>query len=148
MDPMPPSRTSISHGSTSRVLTSEELAAEVHANLTAFETEVTELERLWIILDRNRTEDPATFEIDISLWRPRRQALKDRLTEYWSAEKSTGYQWRIYSWGHQLAGPDRAVGAANLAFRTTYDALVKRIDQLGFLDFLQVGFLSRQMELN
>lgn len=148
MDAMPLSHTSISHGSTSGVLTSEELAAEVHANLAVFETEVTELERLWIALDRYRTEDPATFEIEISQWRPRRQALKDQLTEYWSAEKSTGYQWRIYSWGHQLSGPDRAIGAANLTFRTTYDELVKRTDHLGFLDFLQVGFLSREVEMN
>lgn len=121
------------------------LIDKVQANLTVFETEVTELERLWVIHDKHRTTDPATFEIGVSIWRPRRQSLQDRLRTYWSAEDSLGHQWvTLYEKEKEKgkAKPDRAISTALLAFQTQYDSLIARCEEVGFLDFLQVAFLS------
>lgn len=118
------------------------LIADVNKNLDGFETEVTELERLWLIHDKNRTSDPATFEIGVSLWRPRRQSLQDRLGVYWSAEDSRGYAWRIYSEEKPVMHTDSVVGTTNIIFRAQHHDVVERCETLGFLDFLQVGVLS------
>lgn len=121
------------------------LIVDVNASLSAFGTEVTDLARLWIIHDTNRTADPATFEIALSLWRPRRESLKGRLDAYWSAEDSKCRSWVIYyqeQCENQGRFTDRAMATANVMFQAKHEALVKRCKELGFLDFLQVGFLS------
>lgn len=118
------------------------LIADVHTNLTLFETELTELERLWLIHDKNRMADPTMFEIGVSLWRPRRKSLQDKLGAYWSAEKSSGHAWRTYSEEKPISHPDCVIGTANLMLRAQYDRLVMRCEELGFLDYLQVAILS------
>lgn len=121
---------------TYHVVHRDALIADVHTNLTLFETELTELERLWLIHDKNRTP---MFEIGVSLWRPRRQSLQDKLAAYWSADKSSGRAWMTCSEGKEILHPDCVVGTANLMLRAQYDALVARCEVLGFLDYLQVA---------
>lgn len=150
MEPIPVGHTFINHNIAS-ILEREELVAKVHAKLTAFETEITEIERLWIIHDTNRTANPAEFEIGIALWRARGQSLKDRLTEFWTAEDSIGYEWRTYSREQQLPGPDHAIEKEARTLRTVYNDLLRRIKDIGFLDYAQFKLLRRDVvgnELN
>lgn len=147
---MPVRHTFINHNIAS-VLEHEELVAKVHAKLTAFETETTEIERLWIIHDKNRTANPAAFEIGIALWRTRGQALKDRITEFWTVEESIGYEWRTYSRQQQLHGPDHAIEQENRTLRAVYNELLRRIKDIGFLDYARFKLLRRDVvgnELN
>lgn len=118
------------------------LIADVNTHLNRFETDVTELERLWLIHDKHRTTDPIMFEISVSLWRTRKQSLQDRLGVYWSAEDSRGHAWLTYSQEKEILDPDSLVGTTNITFRAKYNDLVERCEKLGFLDFLQVGVLS------
>lgn len=135
----------IDRGSTEYTEKREALTEKVQANLSVFETDVTELERLWLIHDKNRTADPTMFEIGVSLWRTRRQSLLDRLHTYWSAEDSIGHEWVSYykeQKEKRKSQPDRAISIAVLVFKKRHGALVKRCEELGFPDFLPVAVLS------
>lgn len=114
----------------------DRLIAAVHTALNDFETEMSELERLWLIHDYNRTADPPMFAIIVSLLRPRRQALQDKLNSYWLAEASTGRAWLVYFEERQISQPDSALGNTNFMLREMYDGLVVRCQKLGFLGFL------------
>lgn len=112
----------------------DDLIGRVQANLTAFETDITELERLWEIHAGYKTADPAMFEISVSLWKSRRKRLAVRLGEYWSAEHSTGRQWVTFTMEQETKRdfqPDRAVRTAFLLFRNQFDELVKRCEEVG-----------------
>lgn len=143
----------VNRGSMEYIDNRNKLIEQVKANLTVFETEVKELERLWLIHDKNRTADPAMFVIGVSLWRTRRQSLQDQLRVYWSAEESKGHEWVSFcekqedTWiiepdsaiSTGVIQTDRATSTAQLIFQTNYDALVKRCEEV---DLLQVEWGS------
>lgn len=128
-------------GSLRHNLERDVLIRDVNTSLSVFETELTELERLWLMYDQTRTADPATFERDVSVWRPRQQALKEKLDTYWSSEHSKGHDWAIFY--HEQC-VSRTMTTANVMFEATHERLVNRCEQLGFLDFLQAAVLSRK----